>query len=120
VLPVQGRQVNVSRAAKNVAWFTFDELCARPLGAADYIAIAERFHTVILTGVPALGPERYNEARRFNTLIDALYEARVNLVVSAEVPPDQLYPGGEGDFEFQRTVSRLMEMQSSEYIEGRR
>jgi cell division protein ZapE len=120
VLPVQGRQVVVSRAAKNVAWFTFDELCARPLGAADYIAIAERFHTVILAGIPALGPERYNEAKRFNTLIDALYEARVNLVASAEVPPGDLYPGGEGNFEFQRTVSRLMEMQSAEYIEGRR
>jgi cell division protein ZapE len=119
-LQVQGREVKVARAAKNVAWFTFDELCARPLGAADYIAIAERFHTVILAGIPALGPERYNEAKRFNTLIDALYEARVNLVASAEVPPDQLYPAGEGGFEFQRTVSRLMEMQSAEYIEGRR
>jgi cell division protein ZapE len=120
MLSVHGRRVEVSRAAKNVAWFTFDELCARPLGAADYIAIAERFHTVILAGIPALGPERYNEAKRFNTLIDALYEARANLVASAEAPPDRLYPGGEGDFEFQRTVSRLMEMQSAEYIEGRR
>jgi cell division protein ZapE len=120
VLHVQGRQLTVSRSAKNVAWFTFDELCARPLGPADYIAIAEHFHTVVLAGIPALGPERYNEAKRFNTLIDALYEARVNLIASAEVPPDRLYPGGDGNFEFQRTVSRLMEMQSAEYIGGRR
>jgi cell division protein ZapE len=118
ILPVQGRQVKVSRAAKNGAVFTFDELCERPLGSADYIAIAERFHTVILAGIPALGPERYNAAKRFNTLIDALYEGRVNLVASAEVPPDRLYPAGEGGFEFQRTVSRLMEMQSAEYIGG--
>jgi cell division protein ZapE len=120
VLPLHGRQVSVSRAAKNVAWFTFDELCARPLGAADFLAIAERFHTVIVADIPELGPQRYDEAKRFNTLVDALYEARVNLVASAAVPPDQLYPGGEGNFEFQRTVSRLIEMQSSVYIEGRR
>ncbi len=81
--------------------------------------IAERFHTVILEGIPALVPERRNEATRFNTLIDTLYEAHVNLVASAEVPPEKLYPAGDRAFEFQRTVSRLMEMQSADYIEGR-
>jgi cell division protein ZapE len=119
-LAVKGRLLTASRAAKRVAWFTFDELCNRPLGAVDYLALAEQFHTIILSGIPALTRERRDEARRFNTLIDTLYEAHANLVASAAVPPDQLYPVGDGDFEFQRTVSRLMEMQSAAYIEGRR
>jgi cell division protein ZapE len=118
-LEVKSRRVPVSRAARGVAWFTFDELCVRPLGAADYLAIAERFHTVILAGIPEMRPEQRNEARRFNTLIDTLYEAHANLIASAAAPPDQLYPGGEGSFEFQRTVSRLIEMQTPEYIEHR-
>ncbi len=116
---VKGRPLTVSRTAKNVAWFTFDELCSRPLGAVDYLAIAERYHTIILAGIPALSAERRDEASRFNTLIDTLYEAHTNLVASAEVPPERLYPVGDGDFEFQRTVSRLMEMQSAAYIEGK-
>lgn len=119
-LAVKGRLLSASRAAKKVAWFTFDELCNRPLGAVDYLALAEQFHTIILSGIPALTRERRDEAKRFNTLIDTLYEAHANLVASAEVPPDQLYPLGDGDFEFQRTVSRLMEMQSAAYIEGKR
>ncbi len=117
---VKGRPLTVSRTAKNVAWFTFEELCNRPLGAADYLAIAERYHTIILAGIPALSPERRDEARRFNTLIDTLYDAHTNLVASAEVPPERLYPAGDGNFEFQRTVSRLTEMQSVAYIEGKR
>ncbi len=119
-LAVKGRLLTASRAAKRVACFTFDELCNRPLGAVDYLALAENFHTIILSGIPALSRERRDEARRFNTLIDTLYEAHANLVASAEVAPDQLYPVGDGDFEFQRTVSRLMEMQSAAYIEGKR
>jgi cell division protein ZapE len=119
-LAVKGRLLTASRAAKGVAWFTFDELCNRPLGAVDYLALAEQFHTIILSGIPALTRERRDEARRFNTLIDTLYEAHANLVASAEVVPEQLYPIGDGDFEFQRTVSRLMEMQSAAYIEGKR
>jgi cell division protein ZapE len=119
-LAIKGRLLTASRAAKHVAWFTFDELCNRPLGAVDYLALAERFHTIILSGIPALGRERRDEARRFNTLIDTLYEAHANLVASAEVAPERLYPVGDGGFEFQRTVSRLIEMQSAAYIEGKR
>ena len=118
-LAVNGRSLAVPRAARNVAWFDFADLCEKPLGAADYLAIAERFHTVILSGIPALVPARRNEATRFNTLIDTLYEAHTNLVASAEVPPERLYPAGDHAFEFQRTVSRLMEMQSAGYIEDK-
>ncbi len=119
-LAVKGRVLTVPRAAKRVAWFGFAELCGRPLGAVDYLALAERFHTIILSGIPAMSEERRDEAKRFNTLIDTLYEAHVNLVASAEAPPDRLYTAGDGSFEFARTVSRLNEMQSVDYIEGRR
>jgi cell division protein ZapE len=119
-IAVKGRILRIPRAADHVAWFSFEELCGRPLGAADYLAIAERFHTIILSGIPALTAERRDEATRFNTLIDTLYEAHANLVASAEVPPDRLYPEGDGSFEFARTVSRLIEMQSAAYIEGRK
>lgn len=115
-LHFKGRSLPVSLAARGVARFSFEELCAKPLGAGDYLAIAVQFHTVILAGVPMLGPENRDQARRFMTLIDALYEHRVNLVVSAEAPPERLYPTGDGAFEFERTVSRLQEMRSSEYI----
>jgi cell division protein ZapE len=116
-LQVLGRSVGVPRQAKGVACFSFAELCEQPLGAADYLAVAAQYHTVILSGVPVLGPDKRNEAKRFVTLIDALYEHRVNLVCAAAAPPETLYPTGDGAFEFQRTVSRLMEMQSADYIE---
>jgi cell division protein ZapE len=118
-LEVKGRRLVVPRTAKHVAWFSFAELCEKPLGAIDYLVLVERFHTIIIEGIPALVPQRRNEAVRFNTLIDTLYEAHTNLIVSAEVSPDQLYPTGDRSFEFQRTVSRLMEMQSANYIEGK-
>jgi len=116
-VPVLGRMLAVPRQAKGVAHFSFAQLCEQALGPADYLALATHFHTLILSGVPQLGPEKRNEAKRFVTLIDALYEHRVNLVCSAAAPAETLYPAGDGAFEFQRTVSRLMEMQSADYIE---
>ena len=115
-ITVQGRELTVSRAAEGVAMMSFAELCERPLGPADYLALASRFHTLILSGIPERGPEKRNEAKRFVTLIDALYESKVNLICSAAATPQNLYPTGDGAFEFQRTVSRLMEMQSPEYM----
>jgi len=115
-LTVKGRTLEVTREAAGIARFTFDELCARPLGARDFHTIAANFHTVILEGVPLLSPENRNEAARFVTLIDELYEARVKLVASAAAEPDALYPTGDGSFEFQRTASRLHEMRSTEYF----
>jgi cell division protein ZapE len=119
-LLVQGRFVVVPRAAKEVAWFTFEELCGRPLGPADYLALARQFHTLIVEGIPRLGPEQRDQAKRFNIFIDTLYEAHGNLIASAAVPPQQLFIAGDGAFEFERTVSRLIEMQSDDYIAGRR
>jgi len=119
-LLVQGRFVVVPRAAKEVAWFTFEELCARPLGPADYLALVRRFHTLIVEGIPKMGPQQRDRAKRFNILIDTLYEAHGNLIASAAVPPQELFISGDGAFEFERTVSRLMEMQSDDYIAGRR
>jgi cell division protein ZapE len=82
--------------------------------------LVARYHTVILEGIPELSEERRNEAKRFNIFVDALYDSHGNLVASADAPPQALYPAGEGSFEFQRTVSRLMEMQSDAYIAARR
>ena len=118
-LPVKGRSLIVPRAARGVAWFGFTELCRRPLAAADYLAIAEHFAAVIIEGILRLGPEQRDAARRFNILIDTLYEARTLLVASAEVPPEELYAASDGTFEFRRTVSRLIEMQSEDYIADR-
>ncbi|MFO1017694.1 MAG: cell division protein ZapE [Hyphomonadaceae bacterium] len=116
VLDVGGRALKVDREAAGVARFKFDELCARPLGAADYLEIAERFHTVLLEDIPKLNPSKREEAARFRTLIDALYEAKVKLVASADAAPELLYPAGDQSFEFERTASRLMEMRSESYL----
>ena len=116
-LKVGTRAVAVPRAAKGVAMIPFPDLCAQPLGAADYLALAERYATLILTGVPILTPDRRNEARRFMTLVDAVYERRIMLVITAEAPPERLYATGDGAFEFQRTVSRLLEMQSRDWLD---
>lgn len=115
-LTVQGRRVEVPKAARGVAWFSYDALCGQPLGPADYLAIATHFHTVILDAIPRLSAEQRNEAKRFMTLIDALYEHKVNLIAAADAAPDRLYAEGQHAFEFQRTVSRLMEMQSEDYL----
>jgi cell division protein ZapE len=110
------RSMHVPKALKGVAVFSFKRLCAEARGAADYLAIARRFHTVMIVGIPILGPQNRNEAARFVTLIDALYEYRVKLIAAADAVPDALYPQGDGKFEFERTVSRLLEMQSEEYL----
>ncbi len=112
----RGRRLAVSRTAGGVACFGFAELCQRPLGAADYLAIAQEFHTVILDGVPRLGPKQRNEAKRFTTLIDALYEHRVNLICAADAATHELYTEGTGAFEFRRAASRLLEMQAADYM----
>lgn len=115
-LEVQGRILRIDKQAAGVAWLTFNELCTRPLGAADYLCLAKIYHTILLQGVPAMNPELRNEAKRFVTLIDTLYDQRVKLIITAETPPEALYPAGDGSFEFQRTVSRLHEMQSEAYL----
>lgn len=111
-----GRTLHVPKTLKGVAVFSFKRLCAEARGAPDYLAIARNFHTVIIVGVPRLGPENRNEAARFVTLIDALYEHGVKLLATADADPEQLYLSGDGAFEFERTVSRLMEMQSADYL----
>jgi cell division protein ZapE len=116
VLDVNGRALEVQRQAAGVARFTFEELCARPLGAADYLELAERFHTLIVEGVPRLTPDKREEAARFRVLVDTLYEAKTKLILSAEAEPQALYPAGDQSFEFERTVSRLMEMRSQDYL----
>lgn len=111
-----GRLLRVPKSLKGVAVFSFKRLCGEARGAADYLAIARNYHTVILVGVPKLGAENRNEAARFVILVDQLYEWRCKLLLAADAPPDQLYTEGDGRFEFERTVSRIMEMQSAEYL----
>jgi cell division protein ZapE len=111
-----GRTLHVPKSLKGVAVFSFKKLVGEPRGAADYLAIARRYHTVIIVGIPVMGPEMRNEAARFVTLIDALYEHKVKLLAAADAEPACLYPAGDGNFEFQRTVSRLEEMRSAEYL----
>lgn len=119
-LTVQGRELLLRRTAAGTARTSFTRLCSDTLGAADYIRLAHAFQTLILENVPQLGPENRNEAKRFVTLIDALYETRTKLVMSAAVEPSQLYEDGTGAFEFERTASRLIEMRSESYLAERR
>ncbi len=111
-----GRTLHVPKSLKGVAVFSFKRLCGEARGAADYLAVAQRFHTVILVGIPVMGPDKRNEAARFVTLVDALYEHKVKLLAAADTEPAALYPKGTGAFEFQRTVSRLEEMRSADYL----
>ncbi|RJF88678.1 cell division protein ZapE [Oleomonas cavernae] len=115
-LEVLGRQVTIPHAAYGVARASFADLCRAALGPADYLALARQFHTLVLDEIPLLGPENRNEAKRFVILIDALYEAQAKLICSAAAPAEALYPTGDGAFEFKRTVSRLNEMQSDDYL----
>lgn len=116
VLSVLGRTLYLSAAHGDLAYSTFEGLCVQPLGAADYVLIAGEFSTLIVAGIPKLTVDKRNEAKRFVTLIDALYEHKVKLICTAEVPVHELYTEGDGAFEFERTVSRLIEMQSDSYL----
>lgn len=117
VLEIEHRQIRAVRRAGGVVWFDFPTLCAGPRSQNDYLELASQFHTVLLSGVPAMGPRHASEARRFTWLVDVLYDHRVKLVMSAEALPEQLYTEGPMAHEFHRTVSRLLEMQSREYLE---
>jgi cell division protein ZapE len=116
-LIVMGRPFHVPLAAHCVARFDFAALCAQALGAGDYLALATHFEALVLDGVPRLSPDNFDEARRFIVLVDALYEHRVKLIARAAAAPDLLYRSGEGAKAFERTASRLQEMQSIEYLE---
>jgi cell division protein ZapE len=117
-LHILGRDVTIQRTAGGLARATFAELCDRPLGSRDYLAIAARFHTLFVEDIPLLTPDKRQAANRFVTLIDTLYEARRRLVALAAGSPEALYPKGDGAFEFERTVSRLNEMQGAEWLEA--
>ncbi len=115
-LTIKGRHLAIPRAARGAARISFEALCKQALGAEDYLAVARNYNTLFMDGIPSLSPEKRNEAKRFVTLIDALYEHKTKFVCSADASPQDLYPKGDGSFEFERTTSRLMEMQSAEYL----
>ena len=114
-LDVEGRQIPYRKRAGGVVWFDFEALCGGPRSYADYVDLAKRFHTILLSGVPRLSAKHADAARRFTWLVDILYDGRVKLIVAAETPPEEIFTEGESAAEFQRTVSRLHEMQSAQY-----
>jgi cell division protein ZapE len=116
VLHIESRDIHAVRKAGGVVWFDFRTLCGGPRSQNDYLEIASQFHTVLLSQVPQMPVRMASEARRFTWLVDVLYDRRVKLILSAEVPPEQLYLEGPLSHEFPRTVSRLNEMQSEEYL----
>ena len=116
VMQIEHRTLRALRRAGGVVWFDFRTLCGGPRSQNDYLEIAARFHTVLLSGVPQMSPRLASEARRFTWLVDVLYDRRVKLILSAEVQPDMLYTDGPMAHEFPRTVSRLREMQSAEFL----
>jgi cell division protein ZapE len=116
VLHIEQREITARRRAGGVVWFDFRWLCGGPRSQNDYLEIASRFHTLILAGVPQMAPRMASEARRFTWLVDVLYDRRVKLIMSAQVPPEQLYLEGPLAHEFPRTVSRLNEMQSAAFL----
>jgi cell division protein ZapE len=114
-LHIESRVIQARRRAGGVVWFDFKTLCGGPRSQNDYLELATQFHTVLLSDVPQMSPRMASEARRFTWLVDVLYDRRVNLIMSAEVPADQLYPEGQMANEFTRTASRIHEMQSGEF-----
>jgi cell division protein ZapE len=115
---VLGREIKLSSIAGDVVFTTFNELCVQPLGPIDFVEIACKFSVLIMAEIPQLFPENRNEAKRFMLLIDVLYEHKVKLICTAEVSVEELYAEGDGAFEFKRTVSRLIEMQSNDYLQS--
>lgn len=116
VLYIEHREVEARRRAGGVVWFDFKTLCGGPRSQNDYLEVATQFHTVLLSGVPVMPPRLASEARRFTWLVDVLYDRRVKLILSAAAPPEDLYTDGPLAHEFPRTVSRLREMQSAEFL----
>ena len=116
VMQIEHRALRALRRAGGVVWFDFRTLCGGPRSQNDYLEIASRFHTVLLSNVPQMSPRLASEARRFTWLVDVLYDRRVKLILSAAVPPAELYTEGPLAHEFPRTVSRLLEMQSAEFL----
>ena len=116
LLHVEHRELRARRRAGGVVWFDFKQLCGGPRSQNDYLELATQFHTVLLSGVPQMSPRLASEARRFTWLVDVLYDRRVKLILSAEVEPEALYTEGPLAHEFPRTVSRLYEMQTAEYL----
>ncbi len=116
VLTIEGRTINAKRVAGNVAWFDFRALCEGPRSQVDYLELARDYHTMIVSDIPKLKPEDYNAARRFTLLIDVLYDHGVKLLCSAEVPAAQIYEAGPMHHEFPRTLTRLTEMRTAEYL----
>ncbi|MFM2402280.1 MAG: hypothetical protein RL223_160, partial [Pseudomonadota bacterium] len=116
VLHIEHRELPARRRAGGVVWFDFRTLCGGPRSQNDYLEIAQQFHTVILSGVPHMPPRMASEARRFTLLVDVMYDRRCKLILSAAVPPEALYTEGPLSHEFPRTISRLQEMQSAEYL----
>ncbi len=115
-LNVNGRDIQARACAKGIVWFDFEQICDGPRSQNDYIEIARIYHAVLISGVPALGANTDDQARRFINLVDEFYDRSVKLVLAAESPLLELYSGGRLEFEFQRTLSRLQEMQSHEYL----
>jgi cell division protein ZapE len=115
-LHIENRVIHARRKAGGVVWFDFKQLCGGPRSQNDYLELATQFHTLLLSDVPLMPPRLASEARRFTWLIDVLYDRRVKLILSAAVPPEQLYTEGPMSHEFPRTVSRLTEMQSEEFL----
>jgi cell division protein ZapE len=115
-LEIEGRIINARRHARGVAWFDFRELCDGPRGKADYIELARRYHTVLISDIPVFRADDADMLRRFTWLVDEFYDRRVKLIVSAAARPEDLHPGADGSDQFKRTISRLTEMQTRDYL----
>ena len=115
-LEINGRRISTLRCAKGIAWFDFAALCDGPRSQSDYNELARWYPSVIVSGVPHLDPLREDQTRRFIALVDEFYDRRVKLIISAAAPAESLYSGKRLNFQFDRTISRLIEMQSSEYL----